>query len=48
MKKVKTLEGHELLFLLPTNNDARTYIYKKLYDNDFQKEILVSFGKEIP
>ena len=48
IKKVKTQQGHELLFLLPTNDDTRLYISKKLYDLDFQKEILKSFEGKVP
>jgi len=48
IKKVITQQGHELLFLLPTNDDARTYISKRLYDSAFQEEILESFEGDVP
>jgi len=48
IKKVKTSEGHSLLFLLAGRDGERKYINKKLFEEEFQKEIIDSFDGDIP
>jgi len=48
IKRVTTTEGHSLLFLLAGRDGERKYINKKLFEKEFQKEILDSFDGEIP
>ena len=43
LKKVISTKGHELLFVLPSNDGARKYITEKLFNTAFQKELLASF-----
>jgi len=48
IKKVITPKGHELLFLLPSNDGARSYMTEKFYSSAFRQELLESFeGKEM-
>jgi len=48
LKKLITLEHHELLFILPSNDAARKYIHEKLFDTSFREELLQSFRNGIP
>jgi len=48
IKKVVTNKGHELLFLLPSSDTTRRYLYEKLHDANFKQELKDSFGGNIP
>ena len=48
IKKVITETGHELLFLLPTDDAARNYMLNKLSNLSFREDILSSFNGSIP
>jgi len=48
IKKATSPKGHELLFLLPSNDAARNYINEKFFNSAFRQELLDSFeGKEM-
>jgi len=48
IKKVITTQNKTILFLLPSNDGARKYITKRLFDVDFQTELLQALGGSVP
>ena len=48
IKKTKTMNGDELLFILAGNDVTRKYLLEKLYDKAFFLEIKDSFEGDIP
>jgi len=48
IKKVKVASGKSLLMFLAMSDNDRKYINQKLFETDFQKEIIDSFEGEIP
>ena len=48
IKKVITSQNQSILFLLPTNDGARKYIIKKLFDTEFKAKLLQALGGSVP